>query len=213
VPATNSDDWNGYQNMALDVRHATQGGDFEFRLRRLYGGCPGNPTTFQIHIETNSGFNEVDIQNTEVAMTPGYLGNTAGWKFPVANERFKATTNGLFINNNGHVGIGTINPKEMLSVKGTILAQKVKVSVSGTDWPDYVFATKYKLRSLSSLESFIKQYNHLPGVPSAKEVESNGVDLVKTQAALLAKIEELTLYVIKQGKEISKLKAQNRRRK
>jgi hypothetical protein len=63
-------------------------------------------------------------------------------------------------------------------------------------WSDYVFNDDYKLRSLSSLESFIKQNKHLPEVPSAKEVEEKGISVGDNQALLLKKIEELTLYVI-----------------
>jgi uncharacterized coiled-coil protein SlyX len=37
-------------------------------------------------------------------------------------------------------------------------------------------------------------------VPSAVEVEKNGVDVGDNQATLLKKIEELTLYVIEQNK-------------
>jgi trimeric autotransporter adhesin len=43
-------------------------------------------------------------------------------------------------------------------------------------------------------------------VPSAQEVVKNGLDLAKSDAMLLAKIEELTLYIIKMQKEIDALK-------
>jgi hypothetical protein len=107
----------------------------------------------------------------------------------------------------GNVGIGTTNPQAKLAVKGTVLALKVKVSpaTNGTDWPDYVFKKNYKLRSLNSLEAFIKTNHHLPDVASAKEVEKDGLDLANTQAVLLKKIEELTLYVIELNKKIAKL--------
>jgi hypothetical protein len=48
----------------------------------------------------------------------------------------------------------------------------------------------------------------LPGIPSAKEVSDEGVSLGQMQATLLAKIEELTLHVIRQEKEIQRLKQQ-----
>lgn len=81
-----------------------------------------------------------------------------------------------------------------------LLAKKIKVSIKEVDWADYVFASNYNLRSLTSVENFIKKYKHLPDVPSAEEVEKNDLDLGATQAVLLKKIEELTLYMIQQDK-------------
>ena len=114
---------------------------------------------------------------------------------------------------NGNVGIGVINPTEKLSVKGKIRAQEIKVET--TNWPDYVFDPSYNHSSLSELENFIKENKHLPEIPSAKEVEENGVSLGEMNAKLLKKIEELTLYVIelkkdseKQQQDIDKLKNQ-----
>lgn len=43
-------------------------------------------------------------------------------------------------------------------------------------------------------------------MPSAAEVEANGVDVGETQALLLEKIEELTLHLIKLEKENESLK-------
>jgi hypothetical protein len=108
------------------------------------------------------------------------------------------------LSSNGNVGIGTNNPHEKLSVKGTVLAEKVRVSIKNEDWADYVFSKDYKLRSLSSLDSFITKFHHLPDVPSAEEVGKNGLDIGSTQSALLKKIEELTLYMLKQSKEVLK---------
>jgi len=107
------------------------------------------------------------------------------------NERMRITTE-------GKVGIGTATPSELLSVNGNIRTKKVIVTQIG--WPDYVFKTGYKLPSLGWLENFISKNKHLPGIPSEKEVEVNGVDLGETQALLLKKIEELTLYVIQQNR-------------
>jgi hypothetical protein len=100
----------------------------------------------------------------------------------------------------GSVGIGTNNTGTMkLAVEGTIGARKVVVTQT-TPWPDYVFHSNYRLRSLSGVEKYINKNKHLPDVPSAAEIEKSGVDLAATQAVLLRKIEELTLYVIEQGK-------------
>jgi len=92
-----------------------------------------------------------------------------------------------------------------LAVNGRLSAQKMLITQTGT-WPDYVFSKQYQLPSLTEIESFIKQNNHLPGIPSAAEVEKTGVDVGNNQAALLKKIEELTLYTIQQDKELRSLK-------
>ena len=54
--------------------------------------------------------------------------------------------------------------------------------------------------ALKEVEKFIKTNKHLPGVPSAGEIENKAIDLGETQAILLKKIEELTLYIIQQNK-------------
>ncbi|WP_339606404.1 hypothetical protein [uncultured Roseivirga sp.] len=113
----------------------------------------------------------------------------------------------LAVGQNGNVGIGTDSPTNKLEVNGTIRSQKVKVEATG--WPDFVFTPNYKLRPLNELEAFIKANQHLPEVPSAKEVEENGLDLGKMDATLLQKVEELTLYLIEESKEKDKLKKEN----
>src|SRR5690606_910854 len=94
-----------------------------------------------------------------------------------------------------------------LFVEDGILTEKVKVAVKNTsDWADYVFADEYKLMPLEQVEKFVKENNHLPNVPSAVEVVESGIDVAKMDAKLLEKIEELTLYIIQQQKEINELK-------
>jgi hypothetical protein len=113
----------------------------------------------------------------------------------------------LTIATDGNVGIGTTNPTQKLCVTGTVRAQEVIVD---TGWSDYVFDEGYKLKALSETEAFVKAEKHLPGIPSAKEVSDHGISVGEMQAKLLAKIEELTLHQIAQGKELSQLKSENR---
>ncbi|MCK7556124.1 hypothetical protein MKQ70_14290 [Chitinophaga sedimenti] len=102
-------------------------------------------------------------------------------------------------NSTGNIGIGTGNPTERLAVKGTVQALKVKV-INLANWPDYVFDSTYTLMPLPELESYISQHKHLPSIPSALEVRAQGLDLAGNQAALLEKLEELSLYVIQLNK-------------
>lgn len=105
------------------------------------------------------------------------------------------------------IGTGTINVgTHSLAVNGSAIFTKAHVKLSG-NWPDYVFEPEYKLPTLKYIEAYINKYKHLPDVPSASEVEQNGIDLGENQAILLKKIEELTLYIIEQEKRIEKLEA------
>jgi len=101
---------------------------------------------------------------------------------------------------NGNVGIGTPNPGAWkLAVNGKIRAKEIKVE---TGWADFVFEENYNLPTLKDVENHIKEKGHLKDIPSADEVAKNGIHLGKINSKLLQKIEELTLYTIKQGKEI-----------
>ena len=110
----------------------------------------------------------------------------------------------------GNVGIGTesfIDGSDTyrLSVDGKIRAHGVKVY---TTWADYVFEEDYDLLSLAEVKRHIEEKGHLPNVPSAAEVEKNGIELGNMNAKLLEKIEELTLYIIAQDARIKELERQ-----
>ena len=119
------------------------------------------------------------------------------------------STHGLRINHNSElpVTIGTHQAATgyMLSVAGKIIGEEVRVQLEGS-WPDYVFADDYKLTPLDQLEEEIKSVGHLPGIPSAQEVEEEGIALGEMQRKMMEKIEELTLYVIEQQKVIEDLR-------
>jgi hypothetical protein len=95
-----------------------------------------------------------------------------------------------------------------LFVQGGILTDevRVKLSASGT-WADYVFAKDYKLPSIKEVEAFIAKNNHLPNVPSAKQVQEEGINVAQMATIQQEKIEELMLYIIKQDKRIEALEA------
>lgn len=90
---------------------------------------------------------------------------------------------------NGNVGING----DILS-NGMVKMNKARVEVA--NWPDYVFESDYQLLSLDSLNMYITQNGHLPGIPSYEDVMEEGIDLGEMNALLLKKVEELTLYII-----------------
>ena len=106
--------------------------------------------------------------------------------------------------------IGVVNLTErfpsdyMLVVGGKILAEEVRIKLI-KDWADHFFTTGYRLKTLPEVEHFIHTHHHLPEIPSAAEVEADGVSMGQMQAKLLLKIEELTLYLIEQNKTIETL--------
>lgn len=115
--------------------------------------------------------------------------------------------NKFTIMDNGNVGIGIPNPVDKLGVNGNIRAKEVKVETA--NWPDYVFETQYQLMPLGELEAFIKINKHLPEMPTAKQVEMNGIELGEMNKLLLKKVEELTLLLIQKDKEIIKERTTN----
>ncbi|MBT1695595.1 hypothetical protein KK083_01825 [Fulvivirgaceae bacterium PWU4] len=114
----------------------------------------------------------------------------------------------IVLTGNGNVGIGTASPDAKLAVKGDIHTQEVKVDMD-VPGPDYVFEKDYNLLPLSEVEAYINANKHLPEVPSAKEMEANGLNLKEMNLILLKKIEELTLHVIEIKKENEMLKKES----
>jgi hypothetical protein len=146
--------------------------------------------TFRLTVTDNQG--AVGTDDAIVLVNPA-AGGTSPW-----------TTSGTTINyNSGAVGIGTATTGTFkLAVEGKIGAREVNVTTSA--WADYVFEADYALPSLESLKVFIDKNKHLPEIPTAQEVETNGVNLGEMNTLLLKKIEELTLYAIEQNKLIVK---------
>jgi hypothetical protein len=103
----------------------------------------------------------------------------------------------------GNIGIGTINPNGYkLAVKGTIHSQQVNVDMN--NWADYVFGKDYTLPTLASIKTYIDQNHHLPEIPSAQQIEKDGLNLGEMNKLLVKKVEELTLYLIQLREEKDK---------
>ncbi|WP_185153987.1 pyocin knob domain-containing protein [Dysgonomonas sp. ZJ709] len=119
----------------------------------------------------------------------------------------------------GLVGIGGIyEPRSALDVKGEIKADKLtvagdinarQVKIEINAGADFVFQPDYNLKPLSEVEQFVKTNKHLPEIPSERQMIEEGVNVTDMQIKLLQKIEELTLYMIEQNKQIKELKEEN----
>jgi hypothetical protein len=149
----------------------------------------------------NSGVNTWDIKCRDI------IDNDFGI-YNVSQSAYR-----LYINNLGNVGIGTTTPGSFkLAVEGKIWAKEVQIALTNPG-PDYVFEPTYHLKPLAEIETYIKENKHLPEVPSAKEMEKNGVLLGEMNMLLLKKVEELTLYVIELKKNADLTKEESELRK
>lgn len=166
----------------------------------IYGNLFGDMV---FSVRPQSGASSGSISDLEV-MQNGKMTITGTGKVVIANHSINGWGPGSLPSS---VDYSSNNYR--LFVETGILTEKVRVAIAtSTEWSDFVFAKDYKLMPLKQLEEYIEEENHLPEVPSAEEVVKEGIDLGQMQAKLLQKVEELTLYVIQQQKEIETLKKQ-----
>ncbi|MFS4454735.1 hypothetical protein [Maribacter sp. 2304DJ31-5] len=175
---------------------------------------------FRLEADTDNN-NESDNPLIEIRQDGGQLGVNIGYSeenfggniFGIGTRYTNQESWDTFTINtsNGNVGIGTKNADSWkLAVKGKIRAEEIKVE---TGWADYVFKEGYDLPTLEEVEKHIMEKGHLINIPSAKEVEANGILLGEMNRLLLEKIEELTLYTLQQDnaiKELSSLREENK---
>jgi Putative Ig domain/PA14 domain len=123
----------------------------------------------------------------------------------VVTANTSVPTHGRFfinVNNNGNaIRAMTIEPTGATTFGGPVTVPSIRTAQWNIEPPDYVFEPKYKLKKLDSLEAFIKTHKHLPEIPSAKQIKSEGLDLSEMNLRLLKKVEELTLYILEQNKQ------------
>lgn len=136
---------------------------------------------------------------------------------PSTSDRFQNITFGTSgvercrLDAYGNFSIGTKDAKGYkLAVNGPAIFTKAVVKASA-NWPDYVFDSAYQLPTLESISNFIQENKHLPDMPAGSTVEKSGHDLGEMQMLLLKKVEELTLYVIEQEKQMKDLKDENKK--
>lgn len=164
----------------------------------------GSYSAYPVRVYSDGGnankLADIFIQNSQVGI---------GTETPNTNAKLDVNGN-IYSNGKVFIGIADANTATKintysLAVNGPAIFTSAKVALYASAWPDYVFSPTYKLTALDSLEQFIKLNKHLPEVPTASDVDKNGIDLGLNQALLLKKIEELTLITIEQNKRIEKL--------
>lgn len=179
-------------------------------IEEIRGGTSNGKYVLDIHlVGINNPTNMSIITNSITPLnTPIYnpTDNLTG-KIEISGKVIgtNSTRHPIYFSKN--VGIGTTNPDGWeLAVNGKIRAKEIKVE---TGWSDFVFYDDYQLPTLQEVEKHIKEKGHLKDIPSAKEVEKNGIYLGEMDSKLLQKIEELTLYTIQQEKKIKELESLN----
>lgn len=178
----------GYPNKVLPIYLDLK--DYaQYRIKFTYG---------QGRVDNFSTYNQIKI---DLAPTGT---NIAAFTAPAAAEiplRTNSAETSFLV---GSLGIGISTPTEKLDVNGKIRSKEIKVQATG--WPDFVFEKDYQNLSLDEIETYIQKNKRLPEMPSAKEVEKEGIALGEMNKLLLKKIEELTLHVIQLHKELGELK-------
>lgn len=191
----------------------------EFNSATIFNGDAFFSKKIGIGTASPSGNFHIDGQHPELYITSrewaGIRGNGGTWLFGYNGSpgsenisigaqdgsgartlSFAAGGSGrMKILSDGKVGIGTVSPTELLTVNGVIYGKEIKVDLN-VPGPDYVFAENYSLPPLDELRSFIERNKHLPGIPSAEEMNANGIKVGEMNMLLLKKIEELSLYVL-----------------
>ncbi|SNY94110.1 fibronectin type III domain-containing protein [Flagellimonas pacifica] len=149
-------------------------------------------TTYSFTISALDAANNESTPSTAVSVTTDSASGGGGSGSSVWSEA------GSVASYMGNVAIGTSSVPSgyRLAVDGHIRTREIRVDQD--TWPDYVFKEGYDLPSLEEIQKHIKEKGHLPNIPSAKEVETNGIELGQMDKLLLEKIEELTLYILKQ---------------
>ncbi|USD24809.1 fibronectin type III domain-containing protein [Flagellimonas marinaquae] len=172
------------------------------------GLSPSTSYDFTVFAEDAAG-NVSGVSNTENVVTSEDSGIVDYTSLNANLATIDWQARDLFVD--GNLGVGATDTQGYrLAVAGSVIAESVKVELE-VNWPDFVFTKQYSLPSLEEVEDHILANGHLLNIPSADEVEKEGINLGKMNAKLLQKIEELTLYTIQQEKKIQELELQNKK--
>jgi hypothetical protein len=222
---TTAQQWNGDTNATNPINRA---GFVKI------GGNPLVPLSPNVQLDVDASFAPENIFDPNARYAARILNNktfgagllvqssTLGIQTPVFSVATQPTNAGNGVvplatfYANGKIGFGTIfsggtMPEDFdgyrLYVRDGIRTERLKLDIAtAKGWADYVFEDTYRLLPLSELQRYIAQHKHLPDVPSAKELAEKGLEVGEMQKIQMQKIEELTLYLLEQKKEIDALK-------
>lgn len=164
----------------------------------------GNTQPFQrlLFFEYNNADTKIlEVVNTTTGTTPFLLHANGAMDINNGTDRiFHLGTEGSLELKSG--GLQTFK----VETNGMIRGRRMKLDLN--TWADYVFEPTYKLMPLTEVEAFVKKEKHLPNVPSEKELQAEGADVMEINKMLMEKVEELTLYLIQQNKDTEALKTE-----
>lgn len=200
---------NIYYNLALNPEGGNVGVGIKKPLSPLHISSEGIGGTASSYTP-NQGI-IIGGNGTAGILNFGIDANNLFYSWIQSRDKASNTYYNLALNpEGGNVGIGTKTPDAKLTVKGKIHAEEVKIDLS-VPGPDYVFKKDYNLLSIEEVQQYITTKGHLPNIPSATEMETNGVELGVMNMKLLEKIEELTLYTIAQEKQLKQQQITNQK--
>lgn len=170
-----------------------------------YNSVAGNP---QLSLyESANDYVRINFRNTA---STNWFGIAAKPAANAANAKlnfwYQGTGNVMTVQGDGNVGVGVVAPVYKLDVCGTIRSKEIIVQ---TGWCDYVFDSSYKLRPLDEVANFVSQNKHLPNIPPASEVETNGLKMGDMSTKMMEKIEEITLYLFDMNTRLKALEKEN----
>jgi hypothetical protein len=99
------------------------------------------------------------------------------------------------------------NNRDLFVVRsdGKVYAREVEINLA-TNFPDYVFAKNYDLKSISEVASYIDKNKHLPGFEKGEFYEKNGINVNDMIIKQQEKIEEQMLYIIQLQQELQEIR-------
>lgn len=174
------------------------------RTAAIQANTVGNTQPFQrlMFFEYNNTDTKImEVVNTTTGTTPFALHTNGAMDIHNGTDRiFHLGTEGSLELKSG--GLQTFK----VETNGMIRGRRMKLDLN--TWADYVFEPTYRLMPLTEVEAFVKKEKHLPNVPSEKELQVEGADVMEINKILMEKVEELTLYLIQQNKDTEALKTQ-----
>ncbi|CAN5852546.1 hypothetical protein BH11BAC7_BH11BAC7_23270 [soil metagenome] len=199
---------NGLEKITMGSSYAVTGTNGNTFSLSYIGFNVARTAPNQWETENDGGGNGGVVLLGDVAGGIRFIGlPSTGPTNQTVNDQFIADHTKFFLRPDGRVVIGSETmvygsrdvPSTLLTVDGSVVCRELFVTKN--NWADSIFSPGYDLMSLDSLQGYLNANKHLPGVPTEQEIKLNGSNLGQTDVILLAKIEELTLYMFQLQKQ------------